>query len=139
MATKPQPQAGWVRTLRETLGMSLAQLALRLGLTRQGVAELEIREREQTITLAALRKAADAMDADLVYALVPRKPLGTIVRDQARLAAIEYFKRVTHSMRLEDQGVPGTEVDAQVRALQEKLLSDWPRRMWDAGTRRRKK
>lgn len=67
-----RPGAGWLRTIREVLGLTLADLAKRLGVTPPAVRSFEQAEGEDRITLASLRRTADAMDCELIYALVPR-------------------------------------------------------------------
>ena len=52
--------------------MTVRDLGRRLGIASSSVTRLEQREREGAITLAALRKAAAALDCELVYAVVPR-------------------------------------------------------------------
>ena len=125
------PAAGWLRVVRRALGMSAAQLADRLSISRQSLAALERREQEGTVTLEALSKAAAALDCDLVYALVPRSRLSKTVEHQARLRAAEEIQNTAHTMRLEAQGVSAEETERliQERALQ--LLSTSPRRVWD--------
>ena len=54
----PRPRDGWVAAIREALGMTGRQFAARLGVSPSGVTHLEARERNDTITLAALRRAA---------------------------------------------------------------------------------
>ena len=66
----PNPPTGWVKAIRLALGMSLQQLANKLGITKQSVQEIETREVEGAITLKSLRDAARALDMDLVYGLV---------------------------------------------------------------------
>lgn len=127
----PAPRGGWLRAVRQALGMSTRHVATRLGITRQGVTDQERREVEGTITLAALRKAANAMDCDLHYAVVPRRPTGEILRDRARGIALQRLGRIAHSMRLEDQAVPDDEFDQQVEDLIDQVLRDFPRNLWD--------
>ena len=67
-----RPTAGWLRTVRETLGLTLADMAKRLGITPPAVRSFEQAEAEDRITLASLRRTADAMGCELIYALVPR-------------------------------------------------------------------
>jgi predicted DNA-binding mobile mystery protein A len=97
------PRSGWIRAIRAALGMSAAQLGRRLNMTRQGVTDLEKREAAQTVSLASLRKAADALECDVVMALVPRDSLENAVRQQARRKALEERNRLVHTMRLERQ------------------------------------
>lgn len=122
---------GWLQTVREALGMSAPQLARRLGVSRQGLADLERREREGTVTLAALSRAAEALDCDLVYAIVPRSELGTLIEAQARSRALAEVQQVTHTMRLEAQEVPSDETERLVHERTVDLLSKSPRRLWE--------
>ena len=78
------PVRGWIKALQEALGMSTAQLAKRLGISQPSLVLLEQSEAKGTIELATLRRAAQALDCTLVYAVVPNKPLETTIRDRAR-------------------------------------------------------
>lgn len=100
------PRGGWVQAVREALGMSLVDLASRMGTSDTTVLRLELAEREDRVQLDTLRRAADALGCDLVYALVPRRPLEEAVAAQAQLKARALLARVGHSMLLEDQQVP---------------------------------
>lgn len=132
LAETPPPRGGWLRAVRQALNMSAAQVARRLGITRQGVADQERREVAGTITLAALRRTAAAMDCDLYYAIVPRSPTGEILRARARRVAAARLGRAAHSMSLEKQNVPGGELQQQVEDVAEQILRELPRSMWDA-------
>lgn len=124
------PRSGWIRAVRTALGMSTSQLASRLSITRQAIADLERREVDGTVTLAALRKAAEAMECDLLYAVVPRQPVREMIRARARALATERLKRVAHSMHLEDQSVPQAEFDRQVEDLADQIIEEFPRDLW---------
>src|SRR5580700_8154301 len=78
------PIKGWIKAVREALGLTTAQLAKRLGVKQPSVVAIEQSEAKGTIQLATLKRAAAALDCTLVYALVPRKPLEEMVRAQAR-------------------------------------------------------
>src|ERR1700678_4216576 len=99
------PVRGWIKALREALGMSTAQLAKRLGVTQPSVVAMEQSEAKGTIELATLRRVAEALDCTLVYALVPNKPLEVTVRGRARAFLRRRLAPVEHSMLLEDQVV----------------------------------
>jgi len=98
-----RPPHGWIRAVREALGMSAAALATRLGITAGAVTRLEQSEAADRIQLDTLRRAADALGCDLVYLLVPRRPLDAVVRDRARELARKQIAAVEQTMRLEDQ------------------------------------
>lgn len=99
----PRPPRGWVRAVREALGMSAAALAARMGITAGAVTRLEQSEAADRIHLDTLRRAADALGCDLVYLLVPRRPLTSVVRDRAQELAHRQVTAVEQTMRLEDQ------------------------------------
>ena len=103
----PQPPAGgWIAAVRQAIGMSVAQLEDRLGISRTSLAKMEQREVDGGITLDALRRAADALDCDVVYAIVPRTgSLERVVKSRADLIAGVLVGRAGHSMSLEAQTV----------------------------------
>jgi predicted DNA-binding mobile mystery protein A len=83
----PRPPVGWLRAIRETLGMTSAELGQRLAITASGLRKLQQAEAADAIRLATLRRVAEALDCELNYALVPRQPLRQMRRQQTlRLA-----------------------------------------------------
>ena len=108
--------------------MSTAQLAKRLGIRQPSLVALEQSEAKGTIELATLRRAAEALDCTLVYALVPNKPLETTLRDRARAFARRRRDPVEHSMLLEDQKVTAKDAEARVDEI---LRETNPRLFWD--------
>ncbi|MGD0301336.1 MAG: mobile mystery protein A [Bryobacteraceae bacterium] len=122
------PVRGWIRAIRQALGMTTAQLAGRLNIKQPSLVELEQSEAKGTIELRTLRRVAEALDCTLVYALVPNKPLETMVRDRARAFERKRREYVEHSMLLEGQGV--TSRNAKAR-LDEIVRETNPRLFWD--------
>ncbi|MGC1782133.1 MAG: mobile mystery protein A [Acidobacteriaceae bacterium] len=116
----PRPSKGWIRSIRQALGVSSGELARRLGTSRQLPLQLEKGEAEDRITLRSLRAAANALDCDLVYALVPRAgSMQELIEDRARAEAKNRVLGVEHSMALEDQAVGRIDeaVEAETRRL----------------------
>lgn len=128
---KTLPRLGWVRAVRDALGMSTRQLAARMNVAQPTVVHLEQSEANGTIQLATLRRAADAMNCDLVYALVPREgTLEATVLRQAQRRASSVVSAVDRSMALEDQAV--TDPAEQQAALDRTALQlAASRRLWD--------
>ncbi len=126
-----RPPRGWIRAIREALGMTTAQLAGRLGIAQSSAVGLEKSEAARTITLETLGRAARALDCRLVYALVPREPLESLVRNRARKAANERLRTIRHSMRLEDQRVDDDDERMQVERLVRKLIDGPGSALWD--------
>lgn len=122
------PVRGWIKAIREALGMSSAQLSKRLKLSQPTVFAMEQSEMKGTIQLATLRRIAEALNCTLVYALVPNDPLETIVRAQARKVAKRRLQSVEHSMLLEDQGVPAKDFEERIDAIARDMN---PRALWD--------
>lgn len=85
----------------------------------------------KAVTLAALEKAAAAMNAELVYAIVPRQSLDETIRTQARWKAEQRLNRASHTMRLESQSVSKDEYNAQLAENEETILKNWSRDLWD--------
>lgn len=97
------PRSGWIRAVRESLGMSLAELGMRLGVSPQSIMSLERSEQAGKIRLDTLRRAAEAMDCTLVYALLPKTSLEDTVRRQAFRVVESQSAAAMHSMALEAQ------------------------------------
>jgi len=110
--------------------MTTSQLAERLGVTRQSVHELEAREADGSATLTALRKAAAAMNCDLVYAIVPRDSLAGMLTAQAQRRAASEVDRAAHTMRLESQQTGAGEVEELIRERADQLLRGSRRALW---------
>lgn len=123
------PVRGWLRAIREALGMSTTDVALRLGTSRQGVSYIERAEADGSISLETLRKAAAALDCRLVYALVPNAPLEEIVDRQARHVAEAELGHVRQTMLLEDQIVDDPKVDEHLLNHLAEEIKD-SRRLW---------
>lgn len=100
---RPPRSVGWLKLIREALGRTQRQQAQRLGISAPTLHKSEKSEVDDRISLGQLRKLADGLDCDLVYALVPRKPLIDMVHDRARAIATQEVHHVAHSMALEDQ------------------------------------
>jgi len=126
-----RPKEGWVRTLRKALGMSSPQMAKRLGMSKSQASQMERMEIDDRITLKQLRRVAGSFDCDLIYALVPRKPFETIIRDRAKYKAQKLVKKTDVQMKLEAQQLSSTQLDAQIEIEIERLVKEMPRNLWE--------
>jgi predicted DNA-binding mobile mystery protein A len=118
----PRPKEGWIRAIRDALGMSGAELGRRLDVSAQAVSAMEASERAGSIRLGTLHRAADALDCDVVYALVPRQSLQTAVEVQAMRKAREHLAPIAHHARLEDQAVGSEELEDEVGELAARFI-----------------
>lgn len=126
-----KPSRGWIRTIREVLGMTNVQLAKRLERKPQSVLDLQEREAAETIQLNTLREVAEAMGCELVYAIVPRKPIEALLRERAEAVGRRTLGRVGHSMALEGQELGVREQERALDREIDRLLSGNLRRLWD--------
>ena len=134
LAIKPEdrfrpPPKGWVRAIREALGMTGVQFAARLGIRPQSVEALEKSEANGAIQLKTLRRAAEALDCTLVYALVPNTSLDRVVRERARKIAMRDLGRVAHTMKLEAQETGDADLEARIDAYIRNTLKE--REIWN--------
>jgi predicted DNA-binding mobile mystery protein A len=118
----PRPHRGWIRAIRDALGMSAKEMAQRMGVIQQNVFQFEKSEVNDRIQLRTLRQAADALNCDLVYVLLPRTALEDAVKAQARRKAEGILDPVAHHSRLEDQSLPTHELQAQLDELADKFV-----------------
>jgi predicted DNA-binding mobile mystery protein A len=126
-----RPPRGWLKAIREALGMTTAQLGRRLGVVQSRVVAIEQAEAKGTITLNSLEKAAQALDCRLVYALMPRQPLEDIVEQRAALLAKSRLKSTGHTMTLEAQGVDATDESEQLKRLIRQLVEKSGSKLWE--------
>ena len=126
-----RPQRGWIRAIREALGMTTTQLGKRMGVSQSTALGFEKGEVGKRITLQTLERAANALDCRLVYAFVPRKPLEEIVEERARTRAKKHMWAASHSMALENQRVDRKDEQDQLERLVRTLIDKSGSRLWE--------
>lgn len=127
-----RPHRGWVKAIREALGMTTAQLARRMGVSQPRITELEHAEIEDKVTLGTLRRAAEAMNCTLVYAILPvQSSLEKTLLDRARYKATRMLGDVNHTMVLENQNLTQEEIKGELEDLANSLISKKVRILWD--------
>lgn len=127
----PRPRRGWIREIRDSLGMSARQLGARVGVSQSTLAVFERREVEGTITLQSLERVAEALDCRLVYAFVPRESLDAMVRHRALQVASGIVDGVAHTMRLEDQSESPQGRRQRIEQEADHLVQVHLRQLWD--------
>jgi len=130
LVNRTVPPCGWIRAIRSSLGMRGVDFAHLLGIAPASASALEQSEAAETISLKSLRKAAEVLDCDLVYALVPRKGLTSALERRAGAKADEMLGNVTQTMRLEAQGVDSLAAQQQSRETIIKSLLEKPSSLW---------
>jgi predicted DNA-binding mobile mystery protein A len=130
-AIRQRPPKGWIRAIRDALGLTARQLASRMGRTHSVLVRLERSEVADAITLGSLRAAAEAMDCTLVYAIVPNRSLTETARARATSIADAQLSRMHHTMRLEDQALTRDDLAQERTRLIEGILARGGSRLWE--------
>lgn len=124
------PKLGWVKEVRESLGMSMQDLADRLGTIKQRVEKIEKDEVAAKTTLETMKKTAEAMGCEFIYFVVPKTSLEETLRGQALKSAKKILTQVDKTMTLEDQKTSGKSQKQLVENLAQEMLLKEDRKIW---------
>ncbi len=118
-----RPVRGWLRAVREALGVTQQEVAIAAKVKRQSIIGFEETEASDRITLRNLRRVAEAMGCELVYAIVPKS--GSIQELAERRTRSEATKRVLsveRTMALEDQAPGGVNelIDKETKRMRKR-------------------
>lgn len=122
---------GWIKLLREALGMSTAQLGKRVGIDQSRISRIENAEIEGDLKLSSLKKVAEGLNMKFVYGFIPNESLESIVIQQARKIAHKRMERVNKTMRLEEQELSAEEKAKTFEDLVQKILVENSKDFWD--------
>jgi len=126
------PPMGWIKAIRNALGMSMQQLGNKLSITKQSILEIEQREKDGSITLKSLKEIAKAMDMQLIYGFVPNDgSLDALIHRKAKDLATQIVMRTSNTMKLEDQQNSNQRIE---NAIQERVIAiknEMPKILWD--------
>jgi len=126
------PDKGWVYTIRNSLNMTLAQLGKKLGMTRQGVRNLEEREAKGSISLNTLKEVGKALDLKLIYGFTSNfESIDHMVEDRAKKLATKIVMRTHQNMQLENQGNSQEQIQSAIIELAEELKREMRKSLWD--------
>jgi predicted DNA-binding mobile mystery protein A len=126
------PPTGWISLFRQTLNMSLSQLAKKMSITSSSLWSLEKREREGTIQIKTLREIGQAMDMTLVYGFIPRDgSLEQLIDRKAQDMAERIVRRTAVTMELEAQENSAGRLQQAIKELAEDLKREMPKSLWD--------
>ena len=126
------PLTGWLKAVRVSLGITLQQLANKLSITKQSVREIELREKEGSITLKNSRETAEAMDMQLIYGLVPKDgSIDALIDRKAQALATRIVSKTSHSMKLEDQENTPLRLKKAIEERTAAIKNELPKMLWD--------
>jgi predicted DNA-binding mobile mystery protein A len=126
------PPTGWIKAIRNAIGMSMLQLAKRLSITKQSVQDIERREKDGSISIKALREAARALDMQLIYGFVPNDgSLEALIDRKAKELATQIVQRTSNSMKLEDQENSKQRIEKAIEERAAIIKNEMPKTLWD--------
>ncbi len=124
------PKKGWIKEVRESLGMSMKDLADRLGTIKQRIERIEKDEVASKVSLETMKKTAEAMNCDFIYFVVPKNSLEETLKDQGLKAAQKILKQVGKTMALEAQTTSTLSQKKLVENLAQEMLLNEDRKIW---------
>ncbi|MHC4757585.1 MAG: mobile mystery protein A [Planctomycetota bacterium] len=131
LKTLVPPGKGWIRAIRNAIGMTGEQLAKRLNINKQRVSRIEHDEKLGKVKIETLRNVAEAMDCVFVYAFVPRDSLDQTVKGQAEKIAKKRMARSNQMMRLEKQELSEAEKAKATQTIIDEIVETMPKSLWD--------
>ncbi len=126
------PPIGWIKALRNGIGMSMEQLGNKLSITKQGVMDIEKREKEGAITIKSMKEIAKAMDMQFVYGFVPNEgSLEQMIETRALEIATKIVERTSTTMKLEDQANSKERIEKAIKERASEIINNTPKILWD--------
>ena len=128
-----RPSEGWIATTRTALGMSAAQLARRLRVTRARVSQAEHAELSGGVTLKTMQSMAEAMGCRFVYAIVPQDAsIENAIKAQAHRKAVALVNKASTHMALERQSLSVVKNKEEIERIASELMHTMPADFWAA-------
>lgn len=126
------PPTGWIKAIRNAIGMSMQQLGNKLSVSKQGILDIEKRERDGSITIKSLKQIGMALNMQLVYGFVPFDgSLETLIEKRATEIATNIVLRTSNSMKLEDQGNTNVRIEKAIKERVVEIIKEMPKILWD--------
>lgn len=115
-----RPVHGWIKTIRNALGMTSAQLGKRLGITQARISAMEAGEIENSLTLKTIKETAAALNCRFVYFFIPEKSLEETISEQG----IQFMKNQTSSIT-NSENLDSSKIQA------DDILLKYSNKIWD--------
>jgi predicted DNA-binding mobile mystery protein A len=126
------PPTGWIKAIRTAIGMSMQQLGNKLNVSKQGILDIEKREKDGSITIKSLKEIARALDMQLVYGFVPNDgSLELLIERKAKELATQIVMRTNNTMKLEDQENTKQRIEKAIQENTTSIKTEMPKTLWD--------
>ncbi len=126
------PPIGWIKAIRNGLGMSMEQLGKKLSISKQAVMDMEKREKVGAVTLKSMQELAKAMDMQFVYGFIPNDgSLEQMIEKRALEIAKTIVQRTANTMKLEDQANSKERIEKAIKERAAEIINKTPKILWD--------
>ncbi len=126
------PPIGWIKAIRNGIGMSMEQLGKKLSITKQAVMDIEKREKEGAITIKSMQEIAKVIDMKFVYGFVPNAgSLKQMIETRSLEIATKIVQRTSTSMKLEDQVNSKERIEKAIKERAAEIINKTPKILWD--------
>ncbi len=126
-----KPKESWITIVRKALGMSGAQLARRLNVTRGHISKTEKAELSGSVTIKTMDNMARGMNCRFVYAIVPEKSVEDILKERAEARAKNMVEKAALQGAMENQGLSKDQMIKEIERLKNELLREMPSDFWN--------
>jgi predicted DNA-binding mobile mystery protein A len=124
------PSKGWIRAIRNALGMTAKQLAGRIGVIQQAVARIEKAEPSGSVTIKTMQRVAEGLDCVFVCGFIPKTSLEAALRKQAERLAAKRLAQAAQTMTLEAQALDAKENEKVLAEMVDDLMATIPPDLW---------
>jgi predicted DNA-binding mobile mystery protein A len=118
-----------IKSAREALGMSQAQLAKRISVTQQAVTKIE--NHAGTASIKTLEKILSALGIELMFALTSAETLEQKLYNRALEKARSLVKRAHANMAMERQHPGEKKYEEQVKKLADEIAANPDYSLWE--------
>jgi predicted DNA-binding mobile mystery protein A len=126
------PPIGWIKAIRNGIGMSMEQLGKKLSITKQAVMDIEKREKEGAIPIKSMQEIAKVIDMKFVYGFVPNAgSLEQMIETRSLEIATKIVQRTSTSMKLEDQVNSKERIEKAIKERAAEIINKTPKILWD--------
>lgn len=126
------PLKGWIKAVRESIGMTSTQLAKRLGVSQPRVTQIEKEEINGSLTINMMRKVAEALNCNYYYSILPQEEnLETLLRIRVTQIVKKKYENVNHTMKLEAQGLDEFSMNKEIEHAVKEIMRELPKTIWE--------
>ncbi len=119
----------WIRDIREVLGMTQKQMAVKLKISQPLFSKIE--ENAENCTVRTLAKIVRGLECEFMVVIFAKDGLESIIKKQAEIKANAALKRIFSTMALEKQAPSKSAYTYQLKKIIEELSNKPAPSLWE--------